>query len=282
MKKLCVICSAIMLGYTVYSATPFTNSVLKDLFPTNYIFKPLDKPFECYTLGSKFAYRVGTSDTFANNLSVPSDMSWAWNYQHRGYDYLDEVNNAGRRSCEDSFNYGLRETAVSYFPVDQYESDIQDFGAHFFHGIIGNTAEEQQTIISATPSASSISWWKQARKNGYDYGLRPFNSSPYLYGRFPLGSYQGQPWAVVSGRWYYTIRHNSEHIEVQTTFAMPYNYSFQIGVSVDPFRIEAVNGGSSFSLRLQHVVNNTIFDSWWIGFEQNHQSTVVAALSKRF
>ena len=254
-----------------------TNAT-KNLFPDNYQFTLPARAPTYTTFLSKFVSEFGTPDTFVNHLGSPSMFQWATIYERGTVNYIEAINAAGQRSFEDAANYGLREAAISYFPVEEYESYAEATGISLLHGIIGNTAEEQRSMISAIPNASEYSWWRQARADGaYDYGLRPFNSSPYLYGHVRVGHYAGQPFATISGRWYYDVKHSSDHMAIESTFNMPRNYGFQVGTSFDPFKATD-SQQTSFSFRLQHFESDSIIKSWSIGLQQNNHTTLVAQL----
>ncbi len=263
---------------TVAHAGIGDTDALRNLFPADYPFQSLEKPPVYKTLLAKFVKEFGRPDTFINNMGSPSLFDRAVSFQQANYNDVTWINDKGQRSFGDAAGYGIREAAVSYFPVKEFESDIQDIGSRFTHVVIGDTAEEQRLMVSAIPNASEYSWMKQAREDGaYNYNLRPFNSSPYLHGYMKVGHFAGQSLATVSGRWYYDLRHSKDHMSFETIFNMQHNYGFQVGASFDPFNFNA-SDTTSCSMRLQHFGQNGIFKSWSIGVVQNSQTTLVAQL----
>ena len=258
---------------------------IRQLFPADYPYRPFRKKPTDETFSSKFATEFSKPDTFVNHLGSPSMFQWVNMYEQGTQDPIQAFDDAGRRSFEDAASYGLREAVASYIPTEDYElrakhieSRVKHIGISFVHGIIGNTAEEQRSLVSAIPNASEYSWLKQARADGlYDYGMRPFNSSPYLYGYTRVGHYVGQPFATISGRWYYDLKHNKEHMAIESIFSMPLNYGFQVGTSFDPFNAND-SERTSFSFRLQHFKYDSVFKSWSVGLQQNGHTTLVAQL----
>ena len=276
MNKFTFLCGiAVMVANTTAHAQTNTRSIT-NMFPAGYKFRVLENDSPSKTTLGKFVREMGNPDPFINHLGSPTRYNFAISYQQKGYQYLDDVELAGQRAFEQSATYGLREVAVSYLPIGQYELGAENIGLWFVHGAIGNTAEEQSELVTPIPSASEVSWWNRARQDHlYDFGIRLFNTRPYVYGRLRLGHFENRPFATVSGRWYYDPRRNTDEIKIESVFAMPYDLGLAMGASVDPLR---AGDNNSFSFRLQHITHNEILKAWSIGLVQNHSTTIVFQL----
>ena len=223
-----------------------------------------------------FLSRVSTeytnSTAFLDRFGPSASFDWTWRAQKNGYEYYQNTAKTGRDAFLSSARFSIREATASFIPVDQYRDYWQDVGLHLLHGTIGNTAEQQLSLVSTGPTASEYSWWNDARTDGaIEYGLRPLEGSPYGYFRARIGHCNGQPITIVSGRWYYDIGGN-DRMEFQALFPLPHHFEFEAGASFDPFRLNSLDG-QSYSSRLQYTGGDT-FHIISIGVATRPQETM--------
>ena len=156
-----------------------------------------------------------------------------------------------------------------------------------FDGSVGNIGEERQdavSVYSATESQFDYLWKNSFQKNGViAYGIRPFNSQPYVYATFGLGHLEGRPVT-----WNIRLRSDFDNSGLdmlkieQTVFVhLAKRANIAIGLSLYPTQVSDSDHGLSASVRFERLVGAKFDKYWSIGASSNSRETVVlVAFSK--
>src|SRR5207253_605645 len=99
----------------------------------------------------------------------------------------------------------LRTAAIEALPLEFWQDHWLGWLGDFINGTIGNPEEEQIRLDSISYSAVRASWESNNKNSGFQWGLRPWSRSPYLYLLAQAGHYDSRPLLAFETRAGYTL-----------------------------------------------------------------------------
>lgn len=237
---------------------------------------------------SKYEPIPGITGTYARELNsvqrlyfdrfgYPANIDWILRSDDGSYSIHENFASSGKNLFSDSLIYSARETAVKTAPLAEWEHSTEQWGRdnenaaswimRFFawtvRTAIGNTAEEDLNIVSATPSYQSL---KHLRKFNWQsengiwrtlYGWRPWRDNPYVYLNNAIGHNKDRPLIYTSLRCYGYLRPSDFgllKLETQAIITLTKQSQLVFGAALYPFNIDSPEHPTSASLRLEKVI----------------------------
>src|SRR2546430_16856771 len=94
----------------------------------------------------------------------------------------------------------LRIAAVEALPLDSWQDGWLHWAGHLIAGTIGNPEEQHLGLVSGSYSAVRSSWESASKETHLQWGIRPWNTYPYLYVLAHAGRFEGQPLLTLEAR----------------------------------------------------------------------------------
>ena len=205
----------------------------------------------------RFSRQVTASDSFVfDRFTGPSSrLFWVQHQNRLGYDIFDRVNRAGTGLFETIGADSLRMAAVEALPLDAWEASWQKWLGNLISGSIGNVEEEHAQLASSSYSALRYSWETGTKDAGFQWGMRPWRTTPYVYFLTHAGHMDGEPLVTLETRAGYGIT-GSARMEGRVTLQLPASFRLAGGAAVNPSRLGMDEwGGPRFALTLERVLH---------------------------
>lgn len=202
------------------------------------------------------------------------------------YDYAEHVNSSAANMFVDIGGDASREIFVDVLPIEEWEESGRTFLSFFgnvFKNSIGNTEEERENTVSATPQTHNLSreWWKSNYGNGLTaIGIRPFRDKPYAYTEFDVGHIEGRP-AKVSLRVYSMLFDSNmtgaPKIELRSIIPTGKRSHVVLGGSFYPTESRSNDHRPKGSIRYESVIFNHVKDVFWsVGLQSTSRGETFA------
>jgi hypothetical protein len=255
----------------------------------------LENHLDLDVLRETFIDEVATSEdiVFDRVLGPVAQLSWARRQNNLGYASLERFNAEGASMFAKVGLDSLRNAAVEAFPTDFWQDHWLGWFASFVSGTLGNSEEERVQLTTVSYSAVRSSWEKSGRNTSIQWGLRPWNTSPYLYFLVQAGHFEGRPLLTLESRAGYTL-FGSSKVEARLTLELPASFRLAASAAMDPGRVNSGEPGSRFvGVTLERLIglagsNPTAL--FYVGFRSGirdtspnprHENMIVAGLFKR-
>jgi hypothetical protein len=195
-----------------------------------------DQPSEVFV--KRFFEEVVTSDSlvFDRYTGPSSRLNWARDRDRLGYASLDRFNANGAKLFAAIGMDSIRTAALAVLPLGFLQGSWEGWLADFISGTIGNPEEERVHLNTVGYSATRSAWESANQNAAFQWGVRPWSISPYVYFLIRAGHFQGQPLITFEGRAGYTLL-GATRIEGRLTLPLPASFRIAAGTSVDPTRL---------------------------------------------
>lgn len=184
---------------------------------------------------------------FEDQLHPLQDAKRIMRHLYDSEGYRNSVNSAAVGALSLSLSYSARE-AFLQTPIMDWLLERRDTFATLLKNSIGSVEEEEVRTVDASYRPSAERWWKRLSENGLRYGVRPFQTDPYLFVGYALGPRE-EPVAFVNTR-YYPAHLSEQHADVSVSFQGLPNTTLDVGAS---FRF-GNHERASAALRLTRIV----------------------------
>lgn len=247
-------------------------------------------------LKTRFLYEVGTSDdiVFDRLLGPASQLSWTRRQINSGYASIDRFTADGAGMMQKIGVDSLRTAAIEAFPLEAWQDHWLGWFGNILAGTIGNPEEEDIGITSIASSAVRSRWESETRDKSMEWGVRPWNTAPYVYLLTRGGHFDGKPLLTLETRMGYSMS-GSGKLENRLTLQLPASFRLAASASLDPARVGTSDPrGAYLGITLERVINpNGLYPigMFYIGFRSGarvddssnprHENMIVAGLFKR-
>ena len=151
----------------------------------------------------------------------------------------------------------LRIAAVEALPLDSWQNDWANWMGHLIASAIGNPEEQHLGLVSGSYSAVRSSWESASTEARVQWGIRPWNTYPYIYILAHAGRFEGRPLLTLEARAGYRL-FDAPRIEARLTTQLPASFRIAGGMAFDPSRIgERERGAPAFAATLEKVLRPT-------------------------
>jgi hypothetical protein len=227
---------AVVLGLAPFHANAdqqeirFTTNEISEITMSLRGFKDTPPP---YTFWNRFenGWETRANQTFYDRLHSLRAMRWILPIQG---DVLKIHERAGREAgvaLSRSLSYAGRE-AIADTPFLIWLENRQGFLGTLIRGTIADVDEEELEPVGVSYIVAEQSWGRKVVRNGgLEYGVRPYNTSPYAYLSWKLGP-RNKPIVLGDVRYYY--QDLSGH-RFETIVSAPISHGFALtsGVRYD-------------------------------------------------
>lgn len=201
-----------------------------------------------------------------DRFGPPSEFGWITAYNLQRYGIHEFIATHGRDATLKIMESAARESAVETLPLAEYENDgryLWSIFAHFVRGSIGNTAEEEVSVVSATSSYETLRHIAEFEPRNhheklwnYNYGLRPLSKKPYFYYNANIGHFAGRQLLHTGTRLYWHLFDNVSLVKVesQVVVTLGKQAQFVIGGAIYPTDMGSIKHQSSASARWETVI----------------------------
>jgi len=244
----------------------------------------------------RFFDEIGTSDdiVFDRLLGPASQLSSTRRQLNLRNGSIERFNSDGAGMFEKIGMDSLRTAAVEAFPVEVWQDHWLGWLGDLFTGTIGNPEEEDLRITSVAASAVRSRWEGDGRAASLQWGVRPWNTSPYVYLLSGVGHFEGKRLLTLETRMGYSV-YGSGKFENRLTLQLPAAFRLAGSASFIPERMGSNEPGATyFGITLERVINRDGLiptAMFYIGFRSGtrndsssnprHENLIVAGLFKR-
>ena len=195
-----------------------------------------EQPSEVFV--RRFFEEVVTSDSlvFDRYTGPSSRLGWERDKDRLGYGGLERFNANGAKLFAAIGMDSIRTAALAVLPLGFWEESWEAWLADFITGTVGNPGEERVHLNAAGYSATRSAWENANHSAVFQWGVRPWSTSPYVYFLIRAGHFQGQPLLTFEGRAGYTLL-GATRLEGRLTLPLPGSFRIAAGTSVDPTRL---------------------------------------------
>jgi hypothetical protein len=238
----------------------------------------IENPSRMELLKERFLREVLTSDdvVFDRFFGPAPVLNWARKGNVFGYNSLDQFNSAGAGMFAKIGLDSLRTAAIEALPLESWQDHWLGGLGDFINGTIGNPEEEHIQLSSLSYSAVRSSWETSNRSANFQWGLRPWSSSPYLYFLVQAGHFESKPLLTLESRAGYTL-FGASKIETRLAVQLPASFRLAGSASMNPGRINTGDPSASFfGVTLERLLGSRLNPSalFYIGFRSGvHTST---------
>lgn len=243
----------------------------------------------------RFFDEIGTSDdiVFDRVLGPASQLSWTRRQMNLQYASIERFNSDGAALFEKIGVDSLRTAAVEAFPVELWQDHWLGWIGDFLTGTIGNPQEEDLRLTSISASAVRSRWENDGNNASFQWGLRPWNTAPYVYLLERVGHFEGKPLLTLESRMGYSMS-GSGRFENRLTLQLPASFRLAGSASFNPEQMGSADpGATSFGITLERVISTDGYyptGMFYVGFRSGtrgdtsnprHENMIVAGLFKR-
>ena len=251
-----------------------------------------DQPSEVFV--KRFYEEVVTSDSlvFDRYTGPSARLNWARDNNHLGYASLQRFNGNGAKLFAAIGMDSIRTAALAVLPLGFWQESWENWLADFITGTLGNPEEERVHLNTIGYSATRSAWESSNQNAAFQWGYRPWSTSPYVYFLIRAGHFQGQPLVTFEGRAGYALL-GGTRLEGRLTVPLPGSFRIAAGTSVDPSRLGYADSSMPrVSVTLERVIGRRdhVPDSvFYIGFRSvinrsqsspRQESLLVAGISR--
>ena len=225
------------------------------------------------TVERLFREITSSDDVVFDRLSTVAARLDRINQQDRlGYGSREGLNAAGARLFGRIGLDSLRSFVAGALPLEMWQDSWEGWFGNFLAGTIGNPEEEHLRSTSISYSAVRTTWERGNDDAGIQWGIRPWQTSPYVYVLAKAGHYEGRSLIMAEGRAGYTMLGSSK-IEGRVALALPASFQLSAGAALDPARMNS-DGGTHFAATLERVIGSRGFQQttlFFIGFRSGYR-----------
>lgn len=275
----------------VLGSEPNTNDTTRIMISTEMYRTYMTKePKENETFWEHFTWhfpKIGDRSSI-QELDYPADFSLLREYERDEYD-SEDMNERGQEIFSDAILYSLRDSFVSWLNLERFKrrnKPAKYFSTKLFEGSIGGTLEEsRRDALSLDPtSAESTKQWVDSftRRNRVQYGIKPFNSSPYCYLSIGFGSQKGKMPLLISNSRIYSVITREGIPRIKQEFLVPFGKKTQlsIGASCYPTMLNEENFKSQYASKISTEIGGAIVYASVGG--SGPETLAIAGLSMKF
>jgi len=228
---------------------------------------------------------------FDRILGPAAQLSWARRQNNLGYASVDRFNSDGASLFTRIGADSLRNAVVESFPTEFWQEHWLGWFGNLINGTLGNSEEERVRLTTVSYSAVRSSWEKSGKDTSFQWGLRPWNTSPYIYFLVQAGHFERKPLLTLESRAGYDI-FGSSKVEARLTVELPASFRIAASAAMDPGKVNSMEPGSKYvGVTLERLIggpNPTAL--FYVGFRSGirdtttnprHESMIVAGLFKR-
>jgi hypothetical protein len=214
------------------------------------------------TFVRRFFQEVTSSDsdsTVFDRFTGPSaKLDWTRKQELRGYQTIDRWNTGGAAMFSSIASDSFRTAAMDLLPLDRWADFWQGHLLNFIANSIGKPEEQHIDLMSSSYSAVRSSWETANEGDGFNWGLRPWGTSPYLYFIAQGGHLDGRSLVTLEGRAQYTVL-GSTKLEGRLTFQLPASFRLAAGTSIDPSCLGSHDPDATprIAVTLEHAIRRT-------------------------
>jgi len=228
---------------------------------------------------------------FDRVLGPAAQLSWARRQNNLGYGSLDRFNSDGASLFTRIGVDSLRNAAVESFPTEFWQEHWLGWFGNLINGTLGNSEEERVQLTTVSYSAVRSSWEKSGKSSSIQWGLRPWNTSPYIYFLVQAGHFERRPVLTLESRAGYTL-FGSSKVEARLTLELPASFRIAASASMDPGKVNTMEPGSKFvGVTLERLIGGANPSAlFYLGFRSGirdtstnprHENMIMAGLFKR-
>jgi hypothetical protein len=186
-------------------------------------------------LFDRFFASVLSSDAVVfDNLANPSaQLSRIQQQNSLGYGAVQNLNAQGAQMFRHIALDSLRTSAIEFFPLSRWQDYWLGPLAGLFSGTIGNAEEERMRLDSSSYSAVRLSWESAGEQPLFQWGVRPWRTSPYAYFMARAGHQGGLPLITLEGRAGYKL-FGATKLEGRLTLQLPNSFRIAGSGSFEP------------------------------------------------
>ena len=292
-RKLPALLSLIALSYLPAHAAPpgQTNEAAISYTSSSVL---VENRLEMDVLKEHFIDEVGTSEdvVFDRVFGPAAELAWVRRLNTLHYGAVERFNSEGANLFSRIGVDSLRDAAVEAFPTDFWTDHWLGWFANLVSGTIGNSEEERIQLTSVSYSAVRSAWERSGTAT-FQWGLRPWNTTPYVYFLLQAGHFEGKPLLTLESRAGYTIMGSSK-VETRLTLALPASCRIAASASMDPGRVNSGDAGSRFfGVTLERLIgerDSNPTSLFYVGFRAGirdvssnprHENMIVAGLFRK-
>jgi hypothetical protein len=207
-------------------------------------------------LVDRFAREVTTDDRLVFDRLVGPSARLAWMHAENRSSAAayDGINARGAALFSTIGLDSLRIAAVEAMPLDSWQEGWLQWAGRLIAGALGNPEEQHLSLVSGSYSAMRSSWESASEQATLQWGIRPWNTYPYVYVLAHAGRFEGQHLFTLEARAGYRF-FDAPRIEGRLTARLPASFRLAGGVAFDPSRItEKGAGAPAFAATLEKVL----------------------------
>ena len=196
-----------------------------------------------------------TPTVFESRLHPSRNMQWLLRFENDRDAYRHAIDGAAQNALSRSFSYSARVAFIDS-PLMRWIEDYRSIPFTFIRNSIGSVEEEEIQVEGISYHSTEQRWWRRLSESGFRYGIRPLQTSPYVFMSFRIGT-SDNPAMFVNLR-YRLVDFSKQRAELLYSLHPMPGYSVDIGTSYgfgrsggEPgvtlkFHRELWNGGTLF------------------------------------
>ena len=207
-------------------------------------------------LVDRFAREVTTDDriVFDRFTGPPAQLAWMRTEIRFGAAAYESINGRGAGLFGTIGLDSLRIAAVDALPVESWQDGWGRWAGHLIASAIGNPEEQHSALVSGSYSAIRSSWESASTETGIQWGIRPWNTYPYVYILAHAGVFEGQPLLTFEAKAGYRFL-DAPRIEGRLTTQLPSSFRLAAGVGFGPSRMsEHQPGAAAYAATIERVL----------------------------
>src|SRR5262249_54665722 len=127
-------------------------------------------------------------------------LAWMRDENRFGAAAYENMNNRGASIFAVMGLDSLRIGAVDALPLDSWQESWLRWAGRLVASAIGNPEEQHSGLVSGSYSAVRSSWESVSKETSLQWGVRPWNTYPYLYLLAHAGRLEGRPLLTLEAR----------------------------------------------------------------------------------
>jgi hypothetical protein len=207
-------------------------------------------------LVDRFSREVTSDDrlVFDRLVGPSARLAWMRTENRSAVGAYDNINSRGTAMFAVMGLDSMRIAAVEALPLDSWEDGWLQWAGRLIAGAVGNPEEQHLSLVSGSYSAIRSSWESASKDTILQWGVRPWNTYPYLYILTHAGRFEGHPLFTLEARAGYRL-FDAPRIEGRLTTQLPASFCIAGAVAFDPSRITERGGGAPvFAATLEKIL----------------------------
>jgi hypothetical protein len=207
-------------------------------------------------LVDRFSREVTSDDrlVFDRLVGPTARLAWMRAENRSAAAAYDNINSQGRAMFAVIGVDSMRIAVVEALPLESWQEGWLRWAGQLIAGAIGNPEEQHLSLVSGSYSAMRSSWESASQETTLQWGIRPWNTYPYVYILTHAGRIEGHPLFTLEARAGYRF-FDAPRIEGRLTTQLPASFRIAGGVAFDPSRITERGGGApAFAATIEKVL----------------------------